>query len=468
MKKVLLFIISFAPQWLIAQGFVNNSGTVLNITNGTNFRVVNAVLTNKAGGSINNDGVIYLDSTFQQNTAATYTGGAVSWLWFEGTSKQNIIADAVPTLSRLKVDNAAGVSISQDLNVSTLLMLAQGNLDLNSHNVDLGTTGVLLEGRAANRTVVDNTSGLSQSNKGGYIRASSRSTNGTLTEVAGTGIHLADAGTVSIDRYHYQGTSVGSGGIKKVYEVSGTPTNAQMRIEFSTNELGAMANTNALQLYHFNGTSWDKHTSTWNNASPSYVDGTGINSFSPWTVGEEPPLPIQLLRFEGHRKNPETVTLHWKTASEMNNHGFDVEMSADNQKFEKVAFVKGAGNSSHVLDYQTNVLQSGSAYFRLKQIDLDGKFSYSHSVFVGTERQKPTTTIYPNPNKGRFTVQCNDWTDESAIQYEITNGLGQRVANGTMRTTTQTLHLDDLPSGMYFVKIVAGTDIVLQKMQIVK
>ncbi|SFB96883.1 Por secretion system C-terminal sorting domain-containing protein [Flexibacter flexilis DSM 6793] len=465
-KAFLLLITTITSQCVWAQGIVLNSGATINVTSGTNLRVVNSFLANKAGGSINNDGTIYLDSTYQQS-GATYTGGAASWLWFEGTSNQSIIATSAPTIARLKVDNAAGVTLTQDLNISDVLMLTQGTLDLNSHNVDLGATGVLLEGRAANRTVVDNTSGLSQSNKGGYIRASSRSTNSTLTEVAGMGIHLADAGTVSIDRYHYQGTSVGSGGIKKVYEVSGTPTNAQMRIEFSANELGTMANTNALQLYHFNGSTWDKHTSTWNNALPSFVDGTGINSFSPWTVGEEPPLPIQLLRFEGNRKNPEIVTLNWKTASEINNNGFEVEMSADNQRFEKVTFVKGAGNSNKSIDYQTNVPQADAAYFRLKQIDADGKFSYSHSVFVGTERQTLAASIYPNPNKGNFTLLCNG-LDQSTGSYEISNALGQMVASGVVRASSENLILNNLPAGMYFVKIAVGETITLQKMEITK
>lgn len=468
MKKVfLLLITTIISQWLCAQGFVLNNGTTINVTNGTNLRIVNALLANQSAGNINNNGTIYLDSTFQQNTSATYTGGAASWLWFEGTFNQDIIADATPNIARLKVDNAAGLTLSQDLNVSTLLMLNQGTLNLNNHNIDLGTTGTLSEGRAANRTVVDNSSGLSQSNKGGYIRASSRNTNSTLTEVAGLGIHLADAGTVSIDRYQYQGTSVGSGGIKKVYEISGTPTNAQMRIEFSTNELGTMSNSSALQLYHFNGTTWDKHSSTWNNASPSYVDGTGINSFSPWTVGEEPPLPIELLNFGGYRKNTETVTLHWQTASEINNNGFEVEMSEDNQQFKKVIFVKGAGNSNHLLNYQANILQSGSAYFRLKQIDQDGKFNYSHSVFIGAERQILTASIYPNPNKGSFTILCNKLAENTGV-YEVINAWGQIVATGPVRTTSENIALKNLPTGMYFVKIAVGNDITLQKMELIK
>lgn len=467
MKKVfILLAINIVPHWLSAQGFVTNNGANVRVSSGVNLRVVNAVLTNQNSGSITNDGNIYADSTFNQNTSATYAGGLSSWLWFEGTANQVINSDATVSIANLKIDNLAGATLSQNLIVSNLLTLVQGTLDLNSHNIDLGTTGLLQEIRSNNRTILDNTLGISQSTKGGYIRATNRTTNGTLTEIAGLGIHLANAGTVSIDRYHYKGTSVGNGGIKKVYEVSGTPSNAQMRIEFGTNELGSLTNSSALQLYHYNGTSWDKHGGAWANASTPYVDGTGINSFSPWTVGEEPPLPIELLNFDGYRKNAKTVTLHWQTASEINNKGFEVEMAEDNRNFSKIAFVKGAGNSNQLLSYQTFVQQSHDAYFRLKQIDNDGQISYSHSVFVAAvQSQSLSATIFPNPNKGHFTILCNDLGQHTA-QYEIANALGQVVANGSLVSSTQNIILNHLPSGMYFVKIMAGNNVTMQKMEI--
>lgn len=464
MKKYIFYAwipISFAAQSLQAQGFFVNSGATVRVSSGVNLRVKNAILNNRSSGAINNDGTIYLDSTFNQTTSATYTGGASSWLWFEGTANQSITGDATLSIARLKIDNAAGAKLSQNVTVATNLSIVQGDLNLNNKNIDLSTTGVLTEDRANNHIVVENTSGLNESTRGGYVRVSGRATTGTLTEVAGLGIHLANAGTVSIDRYHYVGTSVGNGAIKKNYAVTGTPSSATMRIEFSPDELNGLTSGSTLKLYRYSAGVWTKFGGAWANASVPYVEGTGINAFSDWTVGEEPTLPVSLIGVWGNRLNEKQVQVNWKTASEINNKGFDVEIADDNKNFSKADFVEGQINSSKIVNYRLVIHNEKGAYYRLKQIDLDGKFEYSPSVFIaGTEKAATTFNVYPNPSKGLVNIRANGDIDAQA-SYTVYNALGQEVVNGLLSHAT--VDLSQQANGIYLLKVVAGNEIFTEQ-----
>ncbi|MEO1653752.1 MAG: LamG-like jellyroll fold domain-containing protein, partial [Bacteroidota bacterium] len=109
------------------------------------------------------------------------------------------------------------------------------------------------------------------------------------------------------------------------------------------------------------------------------------------------PLPISLLSFIGVRENDDEVRLIWETASELNNKGFEIEKSLDARNFSSIGYVDGAGTSSglRTYDFLDNDARS-SVYYRLKQVDFDGEFTYSPIVFVeGTVQD--FFNIYPNP-----------------------------------------------------------------------
>ncbi|TAG39387.1 MAG: LamG domain-containing protein [Cytophagia bacterium] len=146
------------------------------------------------------------------------------------------------------------------------------------------------------------------------------------------------------------------------------------------------------------------------NNTTRVIEFTGFasqTSFSQFEIGStSSPLPITLLSFEGKRTNENNVLLQWKTATELNNKGFEIESSKNSTSFTKIAFVDGAGNSTNIRNYQFNVQNSDDTYYRLKQIDFDGSFSYSSIIFVkGIEN---IVNVYPNPTteniKRRFCI----------------------------------------------------------------
>lgn len=184
-------------------------------------------------------------------------------------------------------------------------------------------------------------------------------------------------------------------------------------------------------------------------------------------------LPVTLLTLTGEVQHKENL-LHWSTVTEQNNTGFELQRSNDGYNFTKIGFVKTKaidGNSNEKLSYDFTdaAFTSSTNYYRLKQIDKDGKFSYSNIVVlsnnIGTNN---FITIYPNPVKNILNVKIVPTTN-SKINLVVTNVYGKNVLNkntnvGNIETIVQ-LDVSQLPSGTYFVKIISedGKEIATQK-----
>jgi hypothetical protein len=132
-----------------------------------------------------------------------------------------------------------------------------------------------------------------------------------------------------------------------------------------------------------------------------YLLSTGLTSFSEFIPGLEDatPLPIELFKFNV-KYNPHKVKINWETMSEINNDYFTIEKSKDGIHFEELTKIPGKGNTTTSNQYYTTDYNPfyGISYYRLKQTDYDGKYSYSsiESVYVKSI-MLDETVIYPNP-----------------------------------------------------------------------
>ena len=132
----------------------------------------------------------------------------------------------------------------------------------------------------------------------------------------------------------------------------------------------------------------------------------GFSGFGAGIVGTV--LPISLLNFDGQLKE-EHVSLSWSTSSEQNSAQFDIERSFDGNQFTKTASVAAAGNSSIVSNYSfidPGIPQENN-YYRLKQIDLDGNYTYSKIILVRKSIQK-IFRILDNPFKDHVDVELGE------------------------------------------------------------
>ena len=171
-------------------------------------------------------------------------------------------------------------------------------------------------------------------------------------------------------------------------------------------------------------------------------------------------FPVELLDFEA---NPigEEVHLQWRTATEQNNDFFTVERSQDGVTFAEVLRRPGAGNSSEVLTYRAVDAQPllGRSYYRLRQTDFDGSFSFSPTVavFMGTQ----ALTVYPNPvTPGQPLMVDMHLPGESAAEVRLIDLTGRTLVHRHL-TLTEDRTLLNLPTaelarGTYLLQVTSG------------
>jgi endonuclease I len=181
-------------------------------------------------------------------------------------------------------------------------------------------------------------------------------------------------------------------------------------------------------------------------------------------------LPVELVFFTGS-VNRGMVTLRWETATEVNNHGFEVERKAiDNGKltvenWKRLGFVEGNGTTNivHEYSYTDRTVSAGTYAYRLKQIDRDGKFEYSSEIVVTMTSVPQHSSLmqnYPNPFNPTTTIRFTLAAPEYVI-LTVHNALGQTVstaAEGMMNTGAHEVLFDaaTLASGTYFYSLTAG------------
>ena len=222
-----------------------------------------------------------------------------------------------------------------------------------------------------------------------------------------------------------------------------------------------VANPQDLRIAHF------KNNSLWVNEGSAnagttagysfYSTRTNQASFSPFTFGAvsaNNPLPVALVSFTA-REAYEAVQLDWQTASELNNHHFEIERSTDGKNYEKIGTVNGQGTSNLVKRYAftDKNYRSKHLYYRLKQVDFDGKFSYSKIVTVTGQAEKKTISLYPNPAQQYLRISSEEGIETGQLQ--ILNALGQSVKNITIqsRENKWQVNIAELPAGTYFLNM---------------
>lgn len=171
-------------------------------------------------------------------------------------------------------------------------------------------------------------------------------------------------------------------------------------------------------------------------------------------------LPVEIASFEAVADG-EVVQLAWRTTSERNNAGFEVQVRSQGD-FTPVGFVDGQGTTStpQAYTYRVDNLMPGRYEFRLKQVDLDGTFTYSPVVAVSVEvpGTYALSDVYPNPfnPRAQFTLAVEQ---AQHVRIAVYNLLGEEVAllhDGTLAgETTHTFAFEagTLPSGLYLVRV---------------
>ncbi len=188
-------------------------------------------------------------------------------------------------------------------------------------------------------------------------------------------------------------------------------------------------------------------------------------------------LPVTLTNFKGEKASS-INKLSWTTLTEVNNAGFELERSTDGINFSSIGFVASAsltGNSSSALNYNFNDAKGFAinSYYRLKQVDKDGKFTYSTIVLLKVNKVKEltVTSVYPNPANAtvniaiespindKVTLVVTDLTGKVVLQKIKAIATGNNIAE---------LSINTLASGSYFVKLICENGCTTAPIRFVK
>lgn len=193
-----------------------------------------------------------------------------------------------------------------------------------------------------------------------------------------------------------------------------------------------------------------------------------IGNSNPWTITlNNTPLPIELINFDA-KAIGSRVRLNWSTASEINNDYFTVERATADKpdEFDFISKVNSQMNNSTVtLNYESwdNNPMPGLQYYRLKQTDFDGQFTYSdlRPVYFGKSNIFDITNVYAAmENTGEFKIEFL-YNTESPLDLTITDVEGRVVysqANVAATPGANTIYVNQqLPHGVYFV-VLRNTD----------
>jgi hypothetical protein len=218
--------------------------------------------------------------------------------------------------------------------------------------------------------------------------------------------------------------------------------------------------------------------SYWSGGLP--VQFTGTNRVIT-NMNANTPLPVELASFNGNVTNKRDIILTWKTSSEVNNSGFDVERKPADGQWSKVAFVNGKGNSSTAVtyNYQDTKLNTGKYNYRLKQIDYNGNYEYfelNNTIEVGIPTKFNLSQNYPNPFNPTTKIDFDLPLDSrvNIVLYDVTGREVKTLVNETRTAGYHTIAFDasSISSGMYFYRITtksSGQDFVAtKKMMLVK
>ncbi|MEO9022608.1 MAG: T9SS type A sorting domain-containing protein [Ginsengibacter sp.] len=201
---------------------------------------------------------------------------------------------------------------------------------------------------------------------------------------------------------------------------------------------------------------------TYSSCAWTPVDGQTCDGGSPLSITGSATLPVGLNNFNAILENG-SVHLNWKTSSETNNKGFEVERSSDGRNWSNIGFIPGHLTSGLENEYSFSDRQPliGINLYHLKQIDIDGNFTYSGIVKINFSDLRKYSLL---GNNGNGIVQLNMPANKEKLVLEILDLSGKILYSKTTTNGNQTLDISRFPSGMYLLHINNATQSTIEKL----
>lgn len=189
-----------------------------------------------------------------------------------------------------------------------------------------------------------------------------------------------------------------------------------------------------------------------------YNNSSGVQArIGQITVAGDVSLPVNLTSLNALSETKQNI-LTFTTASEINNVGFDIERSSDGIDFQKIGWVEGNGSTTEEKQYTFTDSRPllGMNYYRLRQVDYDGRFEYSKIVSI--MMKSDDVIIFPNPAPDIIQIQ-----NVISGSYLIKSILGTIITQGVL-TDDSRIDISNLPSGTYLFYPDSGRPLIFNKL----
>ncbi len=422
---------------------------------------------------VNNDKGVTMQQNLTSSTSLTLTSGSLSiganTLILNGTISQTLgsitggsssnlsigqagLAVDLPalTLNNFSTDRIAGVTLTGDLTVNGVFTHTNGILDIDSHTFTLGNAASFA-GTPGASTHVKATSGTLRKNyasTGSFLFPVGDGTNySPITLNFTSGSFSSGSASVSVNNTKHPNNNSASHFLSRYWSVSSSGiTGFSCNVSAQYADADISGTETLLTGANYSAGEWlDLGAVT---PGSNLITGT-VSGFSDFTAGESAAFPVEWLDFSATRQGG-SVHLNWVTASETNNDYFAVERSSDRNNWASLGSVAAAGNSDAPRTYNFLDQQpaAGNNFYRLRQVDMDGRVQYSDVVELTMEQT--LLAVYPNPAQNWLMVSD---AGEPAQRVEIFDLSGRSVL--TTRSEGGQISLRDLAPGMYGGRIGA-------------
>jgi hypothetical protein len=456
------------------------------------------LLTLSAGSSMSiTDSVVYVPGTVQSAGILRTTGGRLfiqngdllstgdsrpgtGRVRLEDASSARTVSLAGDTLHRLQLNVPNGTSLGSNAVIKGALDLLNGNLNTTSAFSLRLTSTAVLNGETAARYV-----------RGSVVqqRAISGAAPVDFGQMGVTVNPSSQAITLEVERraglntlnYSFgQNPAVAMNqGIDRIWRLS-TPGNVDPASAVtitlswpSTNDNGLTASLTQSQVWKSdnNGTSWSKVGAVQNGTSRTVtVSTTDLNAWYTLSTSLSP-LPVELTNFNAAPSKLDAV-LTWETSSEKNSAYFVVERAADARTWADASRrIEAAGNSAAPRQYTTTDAGIGAKglafYYRLRQVDTDGKTTYSDLRLVRFSKVKLALDAYPVPMAEFLNLDLTAPAD-GALTVELVDATGRRVRQETLTAkaglNTWRLETKDLAHGTYVLRATLNGETLTRRL----
>jgi hypothetical protein len=415
----------------------------------------------------------------------TFTGvGSTGTLEFNGSSAQTYNqGSSVLDLNFVLMNHTGtGVTLASDMNIKS----STGTLTLTSGKIITTASYKVI---VSNSTTTSVTAGNTSSYVNGYLRRYINNSTGSFDFPVGTSsayqranVNFTSAPTITYLTADFQTYGTVPGPLLTT-ECGSTYDGNALNNGFWNIEANTANNTTGTYNMTLYNTGYSNASSGWtvmsrHNGSGTWatVNGDGsagtcvvspvtavvrnnMKGFSLFgTAQSSNPLPIELLSFSGKNEGVKNK-LEWTTSSETNNDYFTLERSEQGSAFESFATKDGAGNSSSKIDYSMYDYSpyNGVTYYRLKQTDFNGKYSYSAIIAIENKLNEiAVTNVHPNPTSDDLSF---DFTSpvNGTVHIQIMDYTGRMVSERTENVEegghTFNTQMGSLAKGIYSLKV---------------